>query len=88
MGLQLLLEYSWQWVIQVKSLPHQMGHHGLQGLLEQQKLYMESPTETVPSWWWVKMDPSSPLLMEPLGLKEPLEHQSISMESPTETDSS
>ena len=34
---------------QVKSLPHQMGHHGIIGLLAQHLISLESLTETVNS---------------------------------------
>ena len=49
------------------SVPPQMEPHGLQGLLERQMFFMESPMATVPLWQWGIQEPSSPLQMEPHG---------------------
>ena len=60
-----------------------MGQLGLQGLLEHQHSYGESPTETVPSLWWAKVEQYSPLRMEPLGFQGLLVRQALSGEPHT-----
>ena len=70
-----------------------MELHGLQGILTQQEISMESPTETIPLWQWVLEEPFAHHRMElvfktPImslaitGIQGLLGHQTLSMESP------
>ena len=44
----ILVHYLLRWEIMEQFLPRLMDPHGLQGLLEQRKISMESPMQTVP----------------------------------------
>ena len=67
------------------SLPLRMQPHGLQGLLDQRNIFMQSPMQTVPLLYWVNQEPSLPLLMELHGLQGLRKQQMTSIEEPTET---
>ena len=71
-----------------------MELHGLQGILTQQEISMESPTETIPLWQWVLEEPfahhrmelvfKTPIMSPPTksGLQGLLVHLMLSKESP------